>query len=501
MLSTIEQYARDWEELASRRRESSSRKSSLNASIQQKQAEIGKLGLRVNTVGESDLAGARTRRNELWELIRSFAFEKTMSSENAQKQTGSRDPLPVVFAQHLRQTDEIADLRFSNAKDVVIHDRLVKEIASTSRDRQLIDAELVALETDFDHLRRLWASEWSSLAADPLSPAEMKEWVARRQKILDRLEQRRGKEIDGQLVKERAAVASSEICARLRTLGSDAAQVSDSLSVLLNVAEKFARQAEDRRRTIHDLRRSLQAIDLARQQTGVEECKNKLLDWTKRWSPLMLGLFLPPDTPCERASVALGILEKVFLQLEKSNDLQHRIDRIGENIAQFEADAGKLCATIDSSLTSLEPLQIAVSLQERLVETGKAETRRVELENQNERDEVTVTSCRAKAQSASATLQRLMELARCGDYQDLEASITAAEEKAEKQEVFDRIASSLVARNATPDLNQIEEESSSYDLDSLHNEVGRHELRQKGLQAASLRPGLSMAGCSRNTNA
>ena len=96
---------------------------------------------------------------------------------------------------------------------------------------------------------------------------------------------------------------------------------------------------------------------------------------------------LPPLATPEQASPALDVLEKVFLQLEKTNDLQHRIDRIGENIAQFEADAAKLAAAMDSSLSSLNPQQIAASLQERLVETGKAETRRIELENQNASDE------------------------------------------------------------------------------------------------------------------
>ncbi len=42
------------------------------------------------------------------------------------------------------------------------------------------------------------------------------------------------------------------------------------------------------------------------------------------------------------------------------------------------------------------PQQIAASLQERLIETGKAETRRTELENQNTSDEANVASCRAK---------------------------------------------------------------------------------------------------------
>ena len=399
MLSTVEQYARDWEELAGRRRDLPSRGSRLAVSIREKQAEVEMLGLQVSTAGEKELAEARVRRNRLWDLIRAFAFEKTLTREAAQNQSSSRDPLPKAFTQQLRGSDDIADLRFSYAKDVAIHDRLIKEIASANSEQQSVEAELTAIEAKFNDLRLRWRSEWSSLAADPLSPAEMKEWIARRQKILDRLEQRRTKEKDLQLIGERAALAAVEIRARLHELGCDAVKESDSLSVVQNVAERFARVTEEQRRTIRDLRRDLKLIDLDKRKAGVAECKGKLSEWAHKWSPLMTGLLLPPVTTPEQASAALDVLEKVFLQLEKGNDLQHRIDRIGENIAQFEADAAKLAGAIDSSLTSFKPQQIAASLHERLVEAGKAETRRIELENQNASEEATIATFRAKAQA------------------------------------------------------------------------------------------------------
>jgi uncharacterized protein YhaN len=246
---------------------------------------------------------------------------------------------------------------------------------------------------------------------------------------------------------------------------------------------------QERRQTVRDLRRNLHLIDLVKQEAELAECKGKLSEWAQKWSPLMSGLLLPATATPEQASAALDVLEKVFLQLEKGNDLQHRIDRIRENIAQFEAHAAKLADSIDSSLTSLKPQEIAASLQERLVEAGKADTRRIELETQNTGDEAAIARCRAKAQVATTTLQRLMQLANCQHDQQLETAIAAAEEKAEKQEHYSRIAAGLVERNAIPDLKQIEEEASTYELDSLRNEVARHEERQKELQDQVFRSG------------
>ena len=64
--------------------------------------------------------------------LRIERLRQTLSSEAAQQQSGDSSPLGSNFATQLRLADEIADVRFANAKDVAIHDRLVKEIENYS---------------------------------------------------------------------------------------------------------------------------------------------------------------------------------------------------------------------------------------------------------------------------------------------------------------------------------------------------------------------------------
>ena len=108
-----------------------------------------------------------------------------MSSEDAQKQSGSSIPLAEIFSEHLRRADEIADLRFANAKDVAIHDRLVKEINSGRGEQQRIEGDLARLAGEDGELRQRWTEEWGALGSALLSPVEMKEWMQSRQGILD----------------------------------------------------------------------------------------------------------------------------------------------------------------------------------------------------------------------------------------------------------------------------------------------------------------------------
>ena len=198
---------------------------------------------------------------------------------------------------------------------------------------------------------------------------------------------------------------------------------------------------------------------------------------------------LPESSTPADAGEALDVLEKVFLHLKDAHSLTHRINRITENITAFETSAGTLTEAIDTSLGSLSPDQAAVRLHTRLVENGQAETARREMELQNAADEKALEECRASAEVAAKSLAKLMEVAKCSEDQDLEAVITSAEEKAAKKDDYDRISAALIARNGISDLNQIEEEASSYELDALHGEIGRLQEREQALRSEVFQAG------------
>ena len=200
LLTTIDKYGREWEAVAVARRDLTSRFSEIAGTIQGAQAELDRLGAEVGEAGENELAEVRTRRDQLWGLIRASAFEGTLSSEDAQKESGSSVPLREIFLEHLRRADEIADLRFANAKGVAIHDRLVKEINLARDEQHRIEGELKRLDGEDLKLRQRWAEEWGSVGSALLSPAEMKEWMQSRQVILDRIEQSREKENELRIV-------------------------------------------------------------------------------------------------------------------------------------------------------------------------------------------------------------------------------------------------------------------------------------------------------------
>ena len=135
-----------------------------------------------------------------------------------------------------------------------------------------------------------------------------------------------------------------------------------------------------------------------------------------------------PDQVAER----IALLEKVYGNLQMANDKQYRVRRIGENIEQFEKRVSQVVSAIDASLSAFPPGMAVKELHSRLVEAGKAETQRDELETENRKDETVISNCVSKSQIASNTLSKLKELAKCDDDHQLEATITAAEKKSRK---------------------------------------------------------------------
>jgi uncharacterized protein YhaN len=474
LLTTIDKYATEWEDVATARKQLTSRLSEIAEANRGRQVELDRLA---NEVGE-----VRTRRDRLWKLIRASVFDRTLSSEDAQQQSGSSVPLAEVFPEHLRRADEISDVRFANAKAVAIHDRLVKEINSGRDERQKIEGELTRVGNEDSKLRQRWTEEWDALGSALLSPAEMKEWMQSRQVILDRVEQCRDKENDLRVLQERASAAVANINERLAEVGSRAVGENKPLAVVIKVGEGFAKKLEEQIRLTEDIQRRLHLLAIEKRQSKLGTCETQLSDWSQRWAPIVKALLLPePSTP-DQVGGALAVLEKVFDHLKDADRLQHRLKRIGDNIEQFEKGVSQLVATIDPTFGSVSPGVAVAQLHLRLVEAGKAETQREELEAQNAKDELARSSCVSKAQMAADILNKLKELAKSGDEQQLEATITAAEKRAEKRDEYDRIAVGLIERNSLSDVGQVEEEASGYELDSLRSEILSSEDRLKALQ-------------------
>lgn len=487
--STVEQYSRKWQSFEDDEQELSRALLVQNTTIARHDTELARLGTNVRAVSENELAEERNRRDKIWSLIRQSKFEQSISDEDAHEKSQSSVPLPGLFGLHLHRCDEIADVRFSNAKDVVMHDRLVKEITAARTERDRIEAQVQQLTNQQSELLDKWQMEWNALGADPLSPSEMEDWLQRRARILERFSDVKSKENELASFRERIKSFKSDVLARLRDLGHQTLKDDDSLVIVLSVAQQFARAIENERHAIRDLNRELKSIQIEKQKSKLADCRSRLATWSERWAPLVGALLLPESTTPEHAGKALDILEKVFSHVKDADNLTHRIKRMSENIREFENDALQLASQLDHSLASLAPDQITAKLHDRINEYSNAETVRREVELQRIADDKSLKEQLVNAEHARTSLTKLMETAKAESESQLESVITSIEERSEKKRNYDEIARALVARNGSSDLKVIEKEASIHELDALHTEISRLEQREEELRSELFQAG------------
>jgi len=479
---TVDRFAQEWELVVNKRSAVHLRVGAIEQSLTAKRDELKRYAGKIGKAGESDLVEVRGKRDHLWQLIRASGFDGSLSPEEAQKQSGSPASLPESFAQQLRAADEMSDLRFTHAKDVVINDRVTREIDSAINDLQDTKEEDSKLTAEESALHQRWSREWVGLSVTPLSPPEMKQWLQLRQAVVASLEQARQKEGDLALVAERASIATAEIRAGLTQVGSPLPGGNESLAVLIRVAEEVARELGRRRQSIQDLKRQLRLLQLEKRQESLAECESEMSQWSAKWTPFVQELVLPGTATPKQVREALEVLEKVFEHLRDAEHLRHRVKRISDNIREFQTKAEHLVQALDPALAGLSPQAAVAQLHMRVVDSGKAETARAAWERENAVDEQAVTDCRAKAQSASSTITQLRQLANCDDDLQFESSLAAAEQKSAHEQEYSRIAQGLIERNAIPDVKQIEAEASGFELDTLQMEIVSREARLKTLE-------------------
>src|SRR5439155_22107890 len=92
---------------------------------------------------------------------------------------------------------------------------------------------------------------------------------------------------------------------------STQAEENDSLAILLKVAEGVAKDVQDQRRVIDDIRRKLHLLSPEKWQTKQDACKTRLEDWTQKWSAVVKELLLPEGRTPEQVADALAVLETV----------------------------------------------------------------------------------------------------------------------------------------------------------------------------------------------
>ena len=369
----------------------------------------------------AQLAAARAHRASGWELVRRAWLKK----ENVARETLAFHPtleLPDAFEKSVQDADAVADNRFRDATRVGQHEDRLKRIDAAHGERAALLALCQKCETELDAVQSEWRARWESLGVTPGSLAEMRGWIVQRNDLAQRAEKMREHERECEtliaLIEQRTRALSDALAA----CAVDDAPKNPTLDALLELARRFCKKQESCAQTRKALETAVDATlkNWRKKVAARDHAETALKEWKEQWAGAMALLQLRPDALVQEASETLAKLQDLFGTLDPLPDAEKRIAGIEKAISRFEAEATKLVAELDPSLSNLHPDQATEALNDRLIQARAAHVKREQWFKQC--DESARKNERAHAEwvAIQTRLEELCSIAECGEPLELD---------------------------------------------------------------------------------
>ncbi|MGE3778294.1 MAG: AAA family ATPase, partial [Pirellulaceae bacterium] len=352
---TVERWEGLWmaaEDELQRMRERESEQLSLLGDAEE---HLARLSLEQDVPTLLDLDAARAERDSAWSNVRR-RLASGASPERTPRPAEQGDPsngeLADRYEQSVRTADRLADRLRTEA------DRVAAKAALLARQqaiRQWLVEHRQALSAAADRqaeMEREWVALWQPAGISPLSPREMRGWLARFQQILTLADELRRQQDELAREDEQRAAACRQLRTALCAFGDTPPDSADDrgLQPLVEFAEEqleeFDTQRLRREQLVANLREFSEEMP---RLTAAQEASHA--EWQlvrTQWEQALASLFLPPEaTPAEAHEVM-----QTFVQLR---ECERGIEGLRERIHGIDADARQFREDVVSIVRQLAP--------------------------------------------------------------------------------------------------------------------------------------------------
>lgn len=284
---------------------------------------------------EEDLTAARGDRERGWALVRS-AWLDGKRDEAAEAAFDPSLPLDQAYEKSVVNADNLADRMRREAEGVAHKAGLLANRKFQEERGEDLSREIVQLEEKRKGLEKEWSSRWTPVGIVPMSPREMRAWMANWKELA-----RRGAEIrrlEGQLRKIAEEIEGSikTLLDRLVALGEPAPPDGSALEAILLRAEEVIRSAKDLKVRREGLKKEIDEAIKGKVKAEEEERKEAvaLAEWEKDWAAAVRGL--SEGLPVSAATVFLDKCSALSKKLEDAEKDKNRIEGMKSDIKDFE---------------------------------------------------------------------------------------------------------------------------------------------------------------------
>lgn len=421
---------------------------------------------------EAELKVVRERRDRGWKLVRRAWLEDADISGEAEEFDAAR-PLPEAYEHSVARADAIADSLRQEADRAAQLTQLLAQKERCEKEQQELARKREKLGEREERNEREWRALWASAGIEPLPPAEMRAWIGRHARVVEKIEGLRGAERERDALQELAERNRRELSDALARLGEAPAADKEDLVALLERAEHIVRKA---RETVEERKRLEGEIDelneeLERLQGEEKEAVAALEKWREYWQEAIAGLGLPENSGPEEAEAFLEQEALLSQSLEWVRSHEKRISGVERDARKFAEDIEALARDCASDLGERSVEAVASELLARYQQgqVDRAERNRIDQQLEDKRREL--TELEEQKAVVRARLKELMHAARCQEPAELEAAEEASAKARQLDDQLVNLKSQIVDLGARATIENLREETRHVEVAALPDQI------------------------------
>ncbi len=448
------------------------REGTLTRDLAARRRELEVLAATGELVTQAEVAAARVDRDRKWSGLRRDHID--VAARPALQDGGSSPPevLASAFEAAIREADRLADLLRADTERATNLESTRQRIVDMQAEMRRNDEQRGRLAGKRQDLQQRWEALTAPLRRSDLSPAALREWLSRHQRLVER---------HGELesLRRERGLVDADLARALDLLGSvlRACALAD-----LGVGEPAVNALARAQRAVHAARKAradrdsvseqmqagaaeLRDLQVQRQQTDA-----KLGEWRRRWAEAAAGLRLTSEALPAEARTRLDQFSRLSAAVEELSHLDADAREQESVVTSFEAKVSAIRRTVPDDAAGPSPDSVAERLYATLADARRADTKRQQLANDIERETRTIREVSLAAEQARSALHDLAQKAGC----QTPAELPDIEEKAaRKQSLLQRlreIDEQLLRQNAGS-VEEVVQEAGALTLESVDRQI------------------------------
>ena len=436
------------------------------------------LRLGIPVPSEEDLQAARRRREDGWQLVRrEWLHHEDIAAEAALYD--AENALPEAYEQRVLGADEVADRLRREADRVAGQAQLAARRATLAL--QITDTEThqQCARQRREEILTEWAAQWRPAGVEPLTPNEMRAWLAKFEMVRQQADQRQRTAKDVTRIREEVVCHRDALGHELQVLGADGPREGESLSALLERCQELVTRAEETERQRVTAEKTIATLqdDVAAAQLEAEKADTRMADWNQHWSEALRPLRLPGDTQPDVATHVMERLQDAKQKTKEAEGNTTRIRDIDRDAQSFTADSRALLSRLSPDLGELPVEQAVAALHAKLMRAKQDETRLTSLHEQAEAQRKLQEEAEDSIPTCEYQLAMLCREAQVLTADDLPAAESKWAHYQRLQQGIDEQENVVLQFSSGKSLEEIEQEASAVDPDLIPGQLVEIETR------------------------